>query len=140
MASGGPGFEYFVHCWSTPCADESKWFHPSCKRKSGLSFYWDTGMLIVYGCALYAGVHTGSLLTVAWVYSGVSLLNFIVGRWLMAYVIQLDMKVYVKSLVKPAVMTLLMAGHSGCSSRDEADISGYTASITTDDWFKCGFI
>ncbi|WGI63617.1 hypothetical protein QEN29_25940 [Escherichia coli] len=27
----------------------------------------------------------------------------------MAYVIQLDMKVYVKSLVKPAVMTLLMA-------------------------------
>ncbi|EFD2729224.1 colanic acid exporter, partial [Escherichia coli] len=54
--------------------------------------------------------HTGSILTVAWVYSGVSLLNFIVGRWLMAYVIQLDMKMYVKSLVKPAVMTLLMAG------------------------------
>lgn len=38
MASGGPGFEYFVHCRSTPCADESKWFHPSCKRESGLSF------------------------------------------------------------------------------------------------------
>ncbi|MGG0681622.1 MOP flippase family protein [Bacillus altitudinis] len=80
------------------------------KGRADLAFYWDTGMLIVYGCALYAGVHTGSLLTVAWVYSGVSLLNFIVGRWLMAYVIQLDMKMYIKSLVKPAVMTLLMAG------------------------------
>ncbi|PAC81939.1 MOP flippase family protein [Bacillus pumilus] len=79
------------------------------KGRADLAFYWDTGMLIVYGCALYAGVSTGSLLTVAWVYSGVSLLNFIVGRWLMAYVIQLDMKVYLKSLGKPAVMTLLMA-------------------------------
>ncbi|MGI1828613.1 teichuronic acid biosynthesis protein TuaB [Bacillus safensis] len=79
------------------------------KGRADLAFYWDTGMLIVYGCALYAGVTTGSLLTVAWIYSGVSLLNFIVGRWLMAYVIQLDMKVYLKSLGKPAVMTLLMA-------------------------------
>lgn len=79
------------------------------KGRADLAFYWDTGMLIVYGCALYAGVSTGSLLTVAWIYSGVSLLNFIVGRWLMAYVIQLDMKVYLKSLGKPAVMTLLMA-------------------------------
>ncbi len=79
------------------------------KGRADLAFYWDTGMLLVYGCALYVGVSTGSLLTVAWVYSGVSLLNFIVGRWLMAYVIQLDMKVYLKSLGKPAVMTLLMA-------------------------------
>ncbi|MFJ5964403.1 teichuronic acid biosynthesis protein TuaB [Bacillus sp. NPDC093026] len=79
------------------------------KGRADLAFYWDTGMLIVYGCALYAGVRSGNLVTVAWIYSGVSLLNFLVGRWLMAHVIQLELKVYMKSLIKPTVMTLLMA-------------------------------
>ncbi|MDM5299622.1 MOP flippase family protein [Bacillus pumilus] len=79
------------------------------KGRADIAFYWDSGMLLVYGCALYVGVSTGDLMTVAWIYSGVSLLNFIVGRWLMAYIIQLEMKVYMKSLWKPAVMSLLMA-------------------------------
>ncbi len=100
MAGGGPGFEYFVYCRAAPCADESERFDSSCERESGLS------ILLGYGhahClwASYMRRRTGNLLTVAWIYAGVSLVNFIVGRWLMAYVIQLDMKVYLKTLGKP---------------------------------------
>ncbi|MGE6630242.1 teichuronic acid biosynthesis protein TuaB [Bacillus sp. NPDC077027] len=80
------------------------------KGRADLAFYWDTGMLLVYGSALYAGVLTENLITVAWIYAAVSLLNFIIGRWLMAYVIQLSFKLYAKTLIRPSMMSVIMAG------------------------------
>jgi len=81
------------------------------KGKANLSFYWDTGVLLLYGLALWVAVQSQNLETVAWTYVIVSLVNFFIGRWLLAWLIQLPLKVYLQALSKPFILSItMMAG------------------------------
>ncbi|MCI4167727.1 teichuronic acid biosynthesis protein TuaB [Bacillus spizizenii] len=79
------------------------------KGRADLAFYWDSGVLLLYGLSLFAAVQTGSLLTVAWVYAIISVFNFLIGRWLLAYVIKLNLSAYFQSIIKPFLLTAVMA-------------------------------
>lgn len=78
------------------------------KGRADLAFYWDSGVLLLYGLSLFAAVQTGSLLTVAWVYAIISVVNFLIGRWLLAYVIKLNLSAYFQSIMKPFLITAAM--------------------------------
>lgn len=78
------------------------------KGKANIAFYWDAGVLILYGLSLWGAVLTGSLEAVAWTYAGVSFVNFIVGRWLLAWLIQLRWKAYIKTIAVPFGLSLIM--------------------------------
>ncbi|WP_026692745.1 teichuronic acid biosynthesis protein TuaB [Peribacillus kribbensis] len=79
------------------------------KGRANIAFYWDSGMLLLYGAALYAAVLTGSLEWVAWSYVAVSVINFILGRWLLAALISLRWASYLQSLALPFVLSLIMS-------------------------------
>jgi teichuronic acid exporter len=78
------------------------------KGKANIAFYWDAGVLILYGVSLWGAVLTGSLEAVAWTYAAVSFVNFIVGRWLLAWLIQLRWKEYIKTIAVPFGLSLIM--------------------------------
>ncbi|MCM3668144.1 MOP flippase family protein [Mesobacillus maritimus] len=78
------------------------------KGKANLSFYWDTGVLLLYGLALWVAVQSQNLETVAWTYVTVSLVNFFIGRWLLAWLIQLSLKDYLQALSKPFILSITM--------------------------------
>lgn len=65
--------------------------------------------MLLYGLSLFAAVQTGNLLTVAWVYAVISVFNFLIGRWLLAYVIKLNLSAYFKAVMKPFLITAGMA-------------------------------
>ncbi|MFO3789822.1 teichuronic acid biosynthesis protein TuaB [Bacillus mojavensis] len=79
------------------------------KGRADLAFYWDSGVMLLYGLSLFAAVQTGNLLTVAWVYAVISVFNFLIGRWLLAYVINLNLSAYFKAVMKPFLITAGMA-------------------------------
>ncbi|QUF64924.1 teichuronic acid biosynthesis protein TuaB [Bacillus atrophaeus] len=79
------------------------------KGRADLTFYWDFGVMLLYGVSLYAAVQTGNLLTVAWVYAFISVLNFMIGRWLLSYVIKLQLAAYFQAVSKPLLITAAMA-------------------------------
>jgi O-antigen/teichoic acid export membrane protein len=60
------------------------------KGRADLAFYWDSGIMLLYGLSLYAAVLTKDLTITAWTYAAISLINFFIGRWLLKYVIQLE--------------------------------------------------
>ncbi|MFO7036070.1 MULTISPECIES: teichuronic acid biosynthesis protein TuaB [Bacillus] len=78
------------------------------KGRADLAFYWDAGVMLLYGASLYAAVLSGNLLTVAWTYAFISILNFLIGRWLLAYVIKLRLSAYFKAVAKPFLLTAAM--------------------------------
>lgn len=78
------------------------------KGKADITFYWDTGVLTLYGIALLFAVRTGDIEAVAWTYVMVSLVNFFIGRWLLSWLIQLPLKEYAKTISKPFVLSLIM--------------------------------
>ncbi|MBT2572885.1 MOP flippase family protein [Bacillus sp. ISL-51] len=78
------------------------------KGRADLAFYWDAGVMLLYGASLYAAVLSGNLLTVAWTYAFISILNFLIGRWLLAYVIKLQLSAYFKAVAKPFLLTAAM--------------------------------
>lgn len=79
------------------------------KGRADLAFYWDSGIMLLYGLSLYAAVLTNDLTITAWTYAAISLINFFIGRWLLKYVIQLKMGEYFRTVGKPLALTLLMA-------------------------------
>lgn len=78
------------------------------KGKADITFYWDTGVLLLYGGALLFAVRMNNLEVVAWTYVIVSLVNFFIGRWLLSWLIQLPLKEYAKTLSKPFALSLIM--------------------------------
>jgi teichuronic acid exporter len=78
------------------------------KGKANIAFYWDAGVLILYGIALWLAVMTNKLEVVAWTYAGVSLVNFLVGRWLLNWLIQLRFWQYLKTISVPFLLSLLI--------------------------------
>jgi teichuronic acid exporter len=79
------------------------------KGKANLAFYYDSGVLVLYGASLLLAVTTENLEIVAWTYALVSLLNFIIGRQLLKWLIKLEWTAYLKSLAGPLGMAVLMA-------------------------------
>ncbi|MFN2744470.1 MULTISPECIES: teichuronic acid biosynthesis protein TuaB [Bacillus] len=79
------------------------------KGRADLAFYWDSGIMLLYGLSLYAAVLTNDLVLTAWTYAAISLINFLIGRWLLKYVIQLKFGEYFKTIGKPLALTALMA-------------------------------
>ncbi|TWL36748.1 Teichuronic acid biosynthesis protein TuaB [Bacillus licheniformis] len=79
------------------------------KGRADLAFYWDSGIMLLYGLSLYAAVLTNDLTITAWTYAAISLVNFFIGRWLLKYVIQLKLGEYFRTVGKPLALTLLMA-------------------------------
>jgi teichuronic acid exporter len=79
------------------------------KGKARLAFYYDSGVLILYGASLLFAVASGNLEVVAWTYVLASLINFIIGRQLLKWLIELEWQAYLKSLAGPLGMSMLMA-------------------------------
>lgn len=79
------------------------------KGRADLAFYWDSGVMLLYGLSLYGAVLTKDLTITAWTYAAISLINFFIGRWLLKYVIQLNLADYFKTIGKPLALTALMA-------------------------------
>lgn len=77
------------------------------KGRADLGFIWDLFVAIFNGLAIWLVVKQG-VLEVAIVYVIVSFLNFIFGRQLLYYVIQLKAKDYFSALIKPTIITLTM--------------------------------
>lgn len=77
------------------------------KGKANFAFYWDFGIMILYGVSLYIATKF-NLEVVAWTYVVTSLINFFVGRWLLKVVIDMEFKEYFKTILKPLIITLLM--------------------------------
>jgi teichuronic acid exporter len=78
------------------------------KGKANITFYWDTGVLLLYGVSLLFAVRTNDLEVVAWTYVIVSFVNFFIGRWLLSWLIQLPLKEYAKTISKPCILSLIM--------------------------------
>ncbi|MBD8070889.1 teichuronic acid biosynthesis protein TuaB [Bacillus sp. PS06] len=79
------------------------------KGKANIAFYWDAVVLLLYGGSLLIAVTTNQLEIVAWTYVIVSILNFIFGRWLLAWLIQLEWSRYLKTIVVPFVLSVVIA-------------------------------
>ncbi|MBM7690809.1 teichuronic acid exporter [Peribacillus deserti] len=79
------------------------------KGKADIAFYWDSGMLLLYGGALGAAVTTDSLEIVAWTYVLVSIVNFLLGRWLLSWLIGLEWSRYLRTVAMPFVLSLLIS-------------------------------
>jgi teichuronic acid exporter len=84
------------------------------KGKANIAFYWDAGVLILYGASLWLAVMTNKLEVVAWAYAGVSLVNFLVGRWLLNWLIQLRFRQYMKTISIPFLLSLLITVVAFC--------------------------
>jgi len=78
------------------------------KGKADITFYWDTGVLLLYGLSLLFAVRSNDLEVVAWTYVIVSLVNFFIGRWLLTWLIQLPLKEYAKTIAKPFILSFIM--------------------------------
>jgi teichuronic acid exporter len=78
------------------------------KGKANIAFYWDTGVLVIYGVTLWLAVLTNNLEVVAWTYLVVSLMNFLVGRWLLNWLIQLRLRQYLQTISVPFLLSLLI--------------------------------
>jgi len=78
------------------------------KGKANIAFYWDAGVLFLYGIALFFAVSSNSLEIVAWTYVGVSIVNFIVGRWLLRVLIRLRWRHYLKTILVPFLLSVLI--------------------------------
>ncbi|MED1467221.1 teichuronic acid biosynthesis protein TuaB [Bacillus salipaludis] len=78
------------------------------KGKAKIAFYWDLGVLILYGISLYFAVASNSLEVVAWTYVMVSIVNFLIGRWLLTWLIQLQWKHYLKTIMVPLLLSSLI--------------------------------
>ncbi|WP_286230757.1 teichuronic acid biosynthesis protein TuaB [Neobacillus mesonae] len=78
------------------------------KGKANIAFYWDTGVLILYSAALSLAVTTNNLEVVAWSYVLVSVVNFLIGRWLLNWLIQLPFRGYLKAISVPFQLSLLI--------------------------------
>ncbi|WEG12633.1 MOP flippase family protein [Pullulanibacillus sp. KACC 23026] len=78
------------------------------KGKATIAFYWDAGVLLIYGIGLYFAVKTDDLQIVAWTYAVVSLVNFFIGRWLLAWLIELRWKAYIRTIARPLGPSLLI--------------------------------
>ncbi|PGY06449.1 MOP flippase family protein [Bacillus sp. AFS031507] len=84
------------------------------KGKANLAFYWDACVLIFYGVSLWLAVMTNKLEIVAWTYAGVSLVNFLVGRWFLNWLIQLRFRQYLKTISIPFLLSLLITAIAFC--------------------------
>jgi teichuronic acid exporter len=78
------------------------------KGKAKIAFYWDAGVLILYGFSLMLAVNTNSLKVVAWTYVLVSAVNFLFGRWLLKWLIQLSWSNYLKSMAVPFQLSVII--------------------------------
>ncbi|RFU67436.1 MOP flippase family protein [Bacillus sp. V59.32b] len=78
------------------------------KGKANIAFYWDAGMLLLYGVSLGIAVTSNSLQIVAWTYVLVSIVNFIMGRWLLAWLIGLRWSRYLNTVAMPFALSLLI--------------------------------
>jgi teichuronic acid exporter len=78
------------------------------KGKANIAFYWDTGVLILYGISLFFAVGFNRLDVVAWTYVLVSLVNFFIGRWLLTWLIELRLRAYVRTIALPLGLSLIM--------------------------------
>jgi O-antigen/teichoic acid export membrane protein len=77
------------------------------KGRADLGFKWDFFVAIFNGIGIWLVVKEG-ILEVATVYVFVSFINFMLGRRLLYYVIQLKSKSYFYALSKPTIISLLM--------------------------------
>lgn len=93
----------------TQGADESEWFCAPCQRKSRFGFLLGLRRYAAVWFVAVCAVQTGNLLTVAWVYAVISVFNFLIGRWSLAYVINLNLSAYFKAVMKPFLITAGMA-------------------------------
>lgn len=78
------------------------------KGKANIAFYWDAGVLLLYGVSLSLAVMTNRLEVVAWTYVLVSIVNFLVGRWLLTWLIQLRFRQYLRTIAVPFQLSLLI--------------------------------
>lgn len=78
------------------------------KGKANIAFYWDAGVLVLYGAALFLAVASHNLKVVAWTYVLVSLVNFLVGRWLLTLLIYLRWRHYLKTILIPFLLSILI--------------------------------
>ncbi|PKR84605.1 teichuronic acid biosynthesis protein TuaB [Heyndrickxia camelliae] len=78
------------------------------KGMAKIAFYWDAGVLILYGVALLVAVSTNSLVIVACTYVLVSIVNFLFGRQLLKWLIQLSWRNYIKSIKVPFALSLII--------------------------------
>ncbi|MDQ6596145.1 MOP flippase family protein [Bacillus salipaludis] len=78
------------------------------KGKANIAFYWDLGVLVLYGLSLNFAVASNSLKVVAWTYVMVSIVNFLIGRWLLTWLIQLQWKHYLKTIMVPLLFSILI--------------------------------
>jgi teichuronic acid exporter len=85
------------------------------KGKANIAFYWDTGVLVINGATLWLAVMTNNLEVVAWTYLVVSLVNFLVGRWLLNWLIQLRLRQYLQTISVPFLLSLLITMIAFCT-------------------------
>ncbi|WP_339147881.1 MULTISPECIES: MOP flippase family protein [unclassified Sutcliffiella] len=78
------------------------------KGKANIAFYWDFGVMLLYGITMYFATKY-DIYIVAWTYVVTSFINFLIGRWLLKLLIDLEMREYVRTLLKPIVLTGMMA-------------------------------
>ncbi|GHH99511.1 teichuronic acid biosynthesis protein TuaB [Neobacillus kokaensis] len=78
------------------------------KGKANIAFYWDTGVLILYSVSLSLAVTANNLEVVAWTYVIVSVVNFLIGRWLLNWLIQLRFRQYLQTISVPFQLSLLI--------------------------------
>ncbi|GKU84553.1 MOP flippase family protein [Niallia sp. NCCP-28] len=78
------------------------------KGKANLAFYWDAIFMVIYGIALFLAVLSEHLIVVAWTYAAVSLINFILGRWLLERLINLKWTIYMKSIFTPFLLAIFI--------------------------------
>lgn len=78
------------------------------KGKANIAFYWDFGVMLLYGITMYFATKY-DIYIVAWTYVVTSFINFLIGRWLLKLLIDLEMREYVRTLLKPIVLTGVMA-------------------------------
>ncbi|MCM3618683.1 MOP flippase family protein [Sutcliffiella horikoshii] len=79
------------------------------KGKANIAFYWDFGVMLLYGFTMYYATKY-DIYVVAWTYVITSFINFFIGRWLLKKLIDLHLGEYIKTLLKPLLVTALMAG------------------------------
>ncbi|MEA3320542.1 MAG: MOP flippase family protein [Bacillota bacterium] len=78
------------------------------KGKANIAFYWDFGVMLLYGTTMYFATKY-DIYIVAWTYVVTSFINFLIGRWLLKKLIDLEMKDYLRTLLKPILLTGMMA-------------------------------
>ncbi|NMH75163.1 MOP flippase family protein [Bacillus sp. RO2] len=78
------------------------------KGKANIAFYWDFGVMLLYGTTMYFATKY-DIYIVAWTYVVTSFINFLIGRWLLKKLIDLEMKDYIRTLLKPILLTGMMA-------------------------------